>query len=345
MVNNHKKTPKKMKRILYLLPLDGTGGVEVAAQTLKDLDEKNFKFDLKYIFQKKSEIFNILKILESFKSVIVNNPDILIVSLWRAALVGILVKIFKHKIKVILFIHSEKDTHFFDFLITRLALLSCQEIWFDSNASSKNRFKLLYKKFNKQILSFNLRNIDLKNIGFRSNEPNFIYWGRISKDKGLYRALEIFEGILNYFPKATYKIIGSHQFDYDEINQYCVDRKLTNSVHFYNEMEFENIEKLAEEASFYLQTSKFEGFAMSVVESMMMGLVPVVTPVGEIGRYCNSKNSIMVYSNMEAIRDIILVLRNNNNFSQMSNLALQTWSGKIYYRESIIKNCNRVVNE
>lgn len=333
-----------MKRILYLIPLDGTGGVEVAAQTLKDLDEKNFKFDLKYIFQKKSEIFNIKKILESFKSVIADNPDILIVSLWRAALVGILVKIFRPKIKVVLFIHSEKDTHFFDFLITRLALLSCQEIWFDSNASSKNRFKFLFKKLNKYILSFNLRNIDGKSYGFRQNEPKFIYWGRISKDKGLYRALEIFEGILNYFPEATFKIIGSRQFDYEEIYQSCVDRNLTKSVFFYNEMEFDGIKKLAEDASFYLQTSKFEGFAMSVVESMMLGLVPVVTPVGEIGRYCNNKNSILVYSNMEAIRDVILVLRNSNNFNQISNLAVQTWSGKIYYRESVIKNCNRLVN-
>ena len=333
-----------MKRILYLIPLDGTGGVEVAAQTLKDLNEKNFIFDVKYIFQKKSEIFNILKILESFRSVIIDNPDILIVSLWRAALVGILVKIFRPKIKIVLFIHSEKDTHFFDFIVTRLALLSCQEVWFDSNASSKNRFKLLSKKLNRYILSFNLRNIDFKSKGYRKNEPNFIYWGRISKDKGIYRALEIFEGILNYFPKATYKIIGSHQFDYNEINQYCVDRKLTKSVHFYEEMEFESIEKLADKSSFYLQTSKFEGFAMSVVESMMMGLVPVVTPVGEIGKYCNRKNSIIVYSNMEAIRDLVLVLRNNNNFNKMSDLAIQTWSGKTLYRDSVIKNCNRLVN-
>lgn len=333
-----------MKRILYLIPLDGTGGVEVAAQTLKDLNEKNFIFDVKYIFQKKSEIFNILKILESFRSVIVDKPDILIVSLWRAALIGILVKIFKPKIKVILFIHSEKDTHFFDFIITRLALLCCQEIWFDSNASSSNRFKFLYKKLNKQVLSFNLRDIASKNNALRKNEPNFIYWGRISKDKGLFRALEIFEGVLKYFPQATYKIIGSHQFDYNDINQYCVDRNLTKSVRFYNEMEFEDIIKLADKSSFYLQTSKFEGFAMSVVEAMMMGLVPVVTPVGEIARYCNNKNSIIVYSNMEAIRDTILVLGNNDNFSQMSNLAIQTWRGKIYYRESIIKNCNRLIN-
>ena len=83
---------------------------------------------------------------------------------------------------------------------------------------------------------------------------------------------------------------------------------------------------------------------MSVVESMMMGLVPVVTPVGEIGKYCNRKNSIIVYSNMEAIRDLVLVLRNNNNFNKMSDLAIQTWSGKTLYRDSVIKNCNRLVN-
>ena len=52
MVNNFTTVSKKMKKILYLIPLDGTGGVEVAAQTLKDLNEKNFKLNIQYIFQK-----------------------------------------------------------------------------------------------------------------------------------------------------------------------------------------------------------------------------------------------------------------------------------------------------
>ena len=46
-----------MKRILYLIPLDGTGGVEVAAQTLKDLNEKNFIFDVKIHLSKKVRNF------------------------------------------------------------------------------------------------------------------------------------------------------------------------------------------------------------------------------------------------------------------------------------------------
>jgi len=331
-----------MKNITYLIPLDGKGGVEIAAQKLKNLNEKNFTFKIQYIFQNESQIFNIIKIFESLRKVIANSPDILITSLWRAALVGIVVKIVKPKMKFILFIHSEKNSHFFDFLITRLALLLCNETWFDSNASLKNRFKFFFKKLNYFILPFHISKVHYKSNLHKKNEPNFIYWGRISKDKGLYRALNIFEGILNYFPRATFKIIGSHKFDFDEIYQYCVDRKLTNSVHFYDEMEFERIKKLAGESSYYLQTSKFEGFAMSVVESMMMGLVPVVTPVGEIKKYCNYKNSILVYSNMEAIRDVVLVLRSNDNFSQMSNLAMQTWIGKTLYKDAVIENCNRL---
>ena len=42
--------------------------IDLNIDNLKDLDEKNFKLEVKYIFQKKSEIFNILKILESFKN-------------------------------------------------------------------------------------------------------------------------------------------------------------------------------------------------------------------------------------------------------------------------------------
>lgn len=333
-----------MKTFLYLIPLDGTGGVEVAAQTLKGLDEKNFIFNIHYIFQRKSEIFNVFKILEAFKKVIDLNPDVLIVSLWRAALVGILVKLFNPNKKIILFIHSEKDTHVFDFIFTRIALFICKEVWFDSNASSNSRFRFLFKKINKHVLSFNLRKIKTKNLVIKRIKPNFIYWGRISEDKGLYRALEIFEGVLRYFPKAKYKIIGSKQFEYNEIRQYCIDRNIINSVYFYDEMEFDEIKKHSKLASFYLQTSKFEGFAMSVAESMMLGLIPVVTPVGEINKYCNNQNSIIVNSNMEAIRDIYFVLKNLKIYRQKRILAIKTWTNKMLYKESVIENCNRFIN-
>ena len=330
-----------MKSIVYLVPLDGNGGVEIAARTLEKLDNENFKFSLLYIFQKRSEVFNTFKLVKSIRKVLMSNPDVLIVSLWRSALVGIFVKIFKPKIKVILFIHSEKDTHFFDFIVTRIAILFSKELWFDSIASSKNRFRIIPKKLNSCIVSFNSRKIT-KFEGIK-NKPNFIFWGRVSEEKGLFRALEIFQGVLKFFPKATYTIIGSQEYEFHQIKQHCIDRNIHRSIRFFDEMQFEDIIKQAELASFYLQTSKFEGFAMSVVESMMMGLVPVVTPVGEITKYCNTNNSIIVHSNMEAVRDIVMVLRNNDTFNNLSNLATQTWEGKITYKDSFVKNCLRLL--
>ena len=93
-----------MKSIVYLVPLDGNGGVEIAVnELLQKLDNDNFKFSLLYIFRKRSEVFNTFKLVKSIKKVLMSNPDILIVSLWRSALVGIFVKIFRPKIKVILF--------------------------------------------------------------------------------------------------------------------------------------------------------------------------------------------------------------------------------------------------
>ena len=330
-----------MKSIVYLVPLDGNGGVEIAARTLQKLNNENFKFNLLYIFQNRSEVFNTFKLVKSIKKVLKSNPDILIVSLWRSALVGIFVKIFRPKIKVILFVHSEKDTHFFDFIVTRVAIFFSYELWFDSIASSKNRFRFILKKSNSNIVSFNSRKI--KKFEDIKNKPNFIFWGRVSEEKGLFRSLEIFQGVLKFFPEATYTIIGSQEYEFPKIKQFCIDRNIHKSIRFFDEMEFKDIINQAKFASFYLQTSKFEGFAMSVVESMMMGLVPVVTPVGEISKYCSADNSIIVYSNMEAIRDIVMVLRDNDFFNNLSNLATQTWKGKITYKDSFVNNCLRIL--
>ena len=331
-----------MKHIVYLIPLRGVGGVEVAAQSLEGLDCSSFKFSLRSIFKRKVEVFSIYKILKSIKDTLALNPDILIVSLWRAVSVGIIAKIFRPKLKIILFIHSEKDTHFFDFIITRIMLIFAQEVWCDSITSAKNRFKFLAGKLNIHIISFNSRSIE--RIDSIKNTPNFIYWGRISKDKGLYRALEIFESVLSFYPNATYTIIGSFDYDFQEIRKYCSDKDLLKSVVFYNEMDFNDIQELAKLSSYYLQTSKYEGLSMSVMESMMLGLVPVVTPVGAIGNYCNYKNSIIVHSNMESVRNIIMTLRDNEVFRRLSNSAVSSWDGQISYRESIIENFKRLVN-
>ena len=142
-----------------------------------------------------------------------------------------------------------------------------------------------------------------------------------------------------------YKIIGHCELDYKELRQYCINQGVINSIELYDEMSFEGIKNHAKSSSFYLQTSQYEGLSMSVMESMMLGLVPVATPVGEIKNYCNKFNSILVYSEMEAIREVVQTLRNTEVFYKMSNSAIKTWDDKISYRDSLLENCERVLGK
>ena len=73
---------------------------------------------------------------------------------------------------------------------------------------------------------------------------------------------------------------------------------LSCSSRFFNSVISENIVKhYAKKCSFFLQLSFYEGFAMSVIEAMQLGLVPVVTNVGEISNYCiDNFNGVITFA-------------------------------------------------
>jgi glycosyltransferase involved in cell wall biosynthesis len=84
------------------------------------------------------------------------------------------------------------------------------------------------------------------------------------------------------------------------------------------------------EGSFYLQTSLQEGMAMSVVEAMQLGLVPVVTPVGQIATYCrDGENSILVGDDDDVVvRRLKTLATNPAMFRDLADGAHSTWLEK-----------------
>lgn len=81
-------------------------------------------------------------------------------------------------------------------------------------------------------------------------------------------------------------MIGPDQRERLKIEQIAKQLKLGAVVTFLGPKSQGEIASFASQVSFYLQTSVFEGIAVSVVEAMQIGLVPVVKPVGQIMRYC-----------------------------------------------------------
>jgi glycosyltransferase involved in cell wall biosynthesis len=94
----------------------------------------------------------------------------------------------------------------------------------------------------------------------------------------------------------------------------------------------------------YLQTSNFEGMAMSVVEVMQMGLVPVVTFVGEIAAYCrNGCNAVIVESERQTVADLIRLLDSNELYQALRSAAIATWDDKPLYRDSMLDACRALL--
>ena len=333
-----------MINITYLIPVDSLGGgVEVAAKGVRDISNDRFKFNVEYICKDKTELFNIYVLFKAVIKMYSIKPEVLILSLWRSQLVGVLVKFILPRTKVIFFVHSAEDAHFLDYFLSRLTLFIASEVWGDSVTSLKERFKHSKKSRNGRVISFSARKIEKFKI--RKNSPNFIFWGRIGKEKGLDRSVIIFSKILEFYPKATFTIIGSDGGRLNEIKTQCQELKLVKSVHFYNEMDFSEIRQFARKASFYLQTSLYEGAAMSVMESMKLGLVPIVTPVGEISRYCKSNNSVLVRSNNEVVRDVVMILQSQELYDSLSLQASLKFKSQLSYVESIITNSEKMVKK
>jgi glycosyltransferase involved in cell wall biosynthesis len=99
-------------------------------------------------------------------------------------------------------------------------------------------------------------------------------------------------------------------------------------------------------ACFYLQTSIYEGMAMSVVEAMQLGLLPVVTPVGEIGSYCrDGGNAVVVNNDERAVADVLHLLTDPAAYGTLRQQAIEEWLDKPLYRESVLAACEALTQQ
>ena len=335
------------KRIIHLVPYDGIGGVETAARSMGKVKHSSIDFEVRFIFKNATHAmqrwatFNPISFLVATRRVVMDRPDVMIVSLWRSAIVGVLAKLLRPNLKLVVFIHNATDVHWLDFTFTRLAIGLAHEVWADSQASQRSRLPNVRPE-KCRIISFVTCHFEV--MPARAVRPDFIFWGRITPQKGLDRALQIFAAVLRQQPTARFWIIGPDGGTLNATKQLCKVLGLTEAVFFLGPATPDEIAVHARRASFYLQTSQFEGMAMSVVEAMQMGLVPVVTAVGEIASYCRQgDNSVVVESDQQAIETILSLLNCDEKFQAMRSKAIATWNGKPRYSESVLRACEMLL--
>ena len=340
-----------MPRVIHLLPYDGIGGAEAAARSMGDAPVEGFEFELRYLFPRKAPgrqrgaTFNPFAFLSAVVRLMGDKPDLLVLSLWRSCVGGILVKLMRPRTRLVVMVHNSVDAHLADRLATRAAIALADAVWSDSEASLQLRFRRPLRT-PVTVIPFLARQLSpARDEGDRTPPaPDFIFWGRLAAQKNLSHALQLFRRIHDAHPTARYTVIGPDSGELPALRNWCEREHLLDAVRFTGPMTPGEIRDAARGQSFYLQTSDYEGMAMSVVEAMQLGLVPVVTPVGEIGRYCrDGENAIVVHAGGDAVADVLALLADPPAWFRVRESALGTWKGHPLYREGFTDACRSLL--
>jgi len=331
-----------MLKVIHLIPRNGIGGVERAAESMSYELVSDFIFSVETIFPPSSEknkwlLWNPLFFICAAKLLWQIQPNVLIVSLWRACAVGILLKLLRPHVKLVLFLHFPRNVHLLDRFLTWFAARLSYKVMADSGATLSMRLPALPRDKGR-VISFVTERIPA--LPPCHVHPVFVFWGRIHSQKGLDRALRIFSAVHAKHQSASFLIIGPDDGDLVRLQGLVDLMNLGEFVHFLGGMDFCNIRHVASRASFYLQTSLQEGMGMSVVEAMQMGLLPVVTPVGEIANFtCHGENALVVIEDSAAVTDVLSILEENPTYQMMREKAAATWSKKPLYNVSMLDAC------
>ena len=340
------------KSIYHLLPSNGIGGVEAAAKSTKSLNHRLFTLDVHYLSKKKQSIgFKnnykvIIPYIKSFYYLFSKEPSVIIASLWRSNLLAILYKLLRRKTKLVLFLHCPNNVHLIDRIVTNISAIIASEVWADSKATLNNRLNnLVLTDKNKKTRVISFITERLIPLPLKKCSPTFIYWGRLSPEKRIDEAISFFHQAYLKNKDCNFTIIGPDCGQKDKLMRLIYKLNLKDNIRIYDSMNIESIRQFSEKASFFLQLSTFEGMGMSVVESMQIGLIPIVTKVGEIKYYCSNSNSIEYTSNSAVLNRVFELIKNENDYQEMRQNAIKTWSKSPIYKEQITNACKELIDE
>lgn len=340
-----------MKVVRYLIPSDHTGGVEVAARSLADRMENDYTFKKLYLYHDlpgSGLKANLLGFLRGWRQLKASNVDILIVSLWRSALIGAIYKLFHpRRTTLVLFLHLPRSLHLLDLCSNFLGLLFASEIWADSTATLQARFRGISFGKPSRVLSYLPSKyrpvVDLKKPNLR-----FLYWGRISRQKNLKAAVDLIILLAERqvaCPHLT--LIGSGRAGLENLMLYIRRKKADHLVEIMQEKSIEELAAIAKEHTFYISTSYSEGMSLSTQEAMQFGLIPVVTKVGEVQRYCNSYNSIEVNLNNLSITvdSVISLVDDTRRYHSMRENAVGHWEKQSLFADDFFLHIGKLANK
>jgi glycosyltransferase involved in cell wall biosynthesis len=184
---------------------------------------------------------------------------------------------------------------------------------------------------------------------FNPAEIRIAYFGRLTAVKKVERAILFCKLCKDSGIRFCFDIYGKG--DDEQYKNIIADNGLNNEIKIKHLLPLNEVQSTMLEYDFLLQLSDAEGMALAVVEALSCGLVPIVTPVGEIEHYTkDGVNAIWLDRDFDQnlpllVEKLSAVLNNPEVYKNLSIAATQTFIGRKKYSESFASGINDFFNE
>lgn len=167
--------------------------------------------------------------------------------------------------------------------------------------------KLIENNFkqDKIIVKYNICNDDIEKSTFQK-EDYFLYFGRLSKEKGL----EDIIALAKKFPEMKFKIMGS-----GELETMILDQALSN-IELLGFVKGDQKNEIIQKSIAVIVPSKwYESFGMVAVESMMNSTAIITTGRGGLKELIKESENGYIYETFEELRQVTEKLHKNRDIA------------------------------
>ena len=148
--------------------------------------------------------------------------------------------------------------------------------WYKAIFAISGNDMAIFKSLNKKVV---LQPNAVESLGSRLTEgSDFLYIGRLAEHKNVPSVLKVFALLKrNHTFVGKLHIVGpAWDVSIEDLQEKAQDLGIMNDVIFHGAAPRQKMKDVAQECGYFLSASSFEGFGMSMLEAMSVGIIPFV---------------------------------------------------------------------
>lgn len=338
------KRPGEPLRVCHFVHAPAIGGVETAVAQLQRATYPRLQYAVATLAPARGPQDEVAIARPAYSGVGLNNPlsalllirwalrqqpDIIVASLWRAVITATMLKTFNRRIVLIVFLHSTKYKNIIDRIATTIGMRAADAVFCDSPATRRALAahpKIIDKS---RVVALSARPVIDRVVSRpRSDRIGLVFWGRIASEKridlAIHMAARLADSIGHH--RLLFTVAGPDAGMQASLQDLAARLGMSQCMRWVGPASWSRLVDCARQSEFFVQLSDFEGQGMSVIEAMRLGLVPVVTPVGQIADYTFDGQNAIHYQTSDITSQKILELWGDSpGFASLSDHAVQQW--------------------